>query len=90
MWKSILYFLLINLGCFALVVTIYGLGYEYDKANHLYPEDVWVSYDVSIAGIYGQRWVRFAEAAITIGILVDLVVGVIWYRKRRATFDSRG
>ena len=84
MWKSILYFLLINLGYFALVVTIYALGYEYDKANHLYPESVQVSYDVSLGGVIGQRWVRFAQTAIAIGIAIDLILGVLWYRKRIA------
>ena len=82
MWKSILYFVPINLGYFTLVIIIYALGYEYDKANQLYPESIQVSYDVSLGGVYGQRWVRFLQVAIPLGLLIDLVIGSIWYLKR--------
>ena len=80
----ILYFLLINLAYFALVVVIYAVGFEYDKAYKLYPEDVQLSYDLSIGGVYGQRWVRFFEVAIYVGVIVDLVLGFMWYRGRPA------
>ena len=84
MWKSILYFLLINLGYIALVITVYAIGYEYDHANQIYPESVQLSYDLYISGIYGQRWGRFAEIALSVIAVVDLVVVSIWYLKRPA------
>jgi len=39
---------------------------------------------VSLGGVIGQRWVRFAQTAIAIGIAIDLILGVLWYRKRIA------
>ena len=83
MWKPILYFLLINLVYFALVITIYAVGYEYDVKNELYPEYIRVSYDVDV-GAYGQRWVRFAQVALPLGVVMDLVIGLLWYLKRPA------
>ena len=82
MWKLILYFVLINLGYFALVVAIYAFGWEYDKANKLYPEVVQLSYDLSISGIYGQRWVRFLQGATAAGLVADVVIAFIWYLRR--------
>ena len=82
MRKLILYFVLINLGYFALVVSIYALGYEFDKAHQLYPESVQLSYDLSIGGVFGQRWVRFLQVAVALGLLIDVVIASIWYLKR--------
>ncbi len=65
----------------ALVVGIYAIGFEYDKANELYPESVRMSYDVSLGGIYGQRWVRFLDAMLIIGLIADIVIIFIWYRR---------
>lgn len=84
MWKMIFYFVLVNLGYFALVFTICTIGFEYDKANQLYPEVVQLSYDLSISGVYGQRWVRFWQVAVPSGLLTDLVIGSFWYLKRLA------
>ncbi len=81
MWKTISYFLFINLVLLALVVGIYAIGFEYDKANELYPESVQMSYDVSLGGIYGQRWVRFLDAMLIIGLIADIVIIFIWYRR---------
>ncbi|HUR99281.1 MAG TPA: hypothetical protein VMZ26_14540 [Pyrinomonadaceae bacterium] len=58
--KKAIVFLVANLLFAAVVITVYGVGYEYDKANKLYPESIQVSYDVSI-GVYGQRWERVAK-----------------------------
>ena len=82
MWKAILYFLLINLGYFALVTIIYAVGYEYDRAYRIYPEAVRLSYDLSISGVYGQRWVRFFQSAVVIGLFTDLVIATLYYWKR--------
>ncbi|MEP7037407.1 MAG: hypothetical protein ABI891_03605 [Acidobacteriota bacterium] len=82
MWKTILYFLLINFVVFILIIGIYAIGFEYDKANKLYPETIQLSYDSSISEVYGQRWVRFAQISIVIGLLTDVVLGFIIYRKK--------
>ena len=82
MWKAILYFLLINLGYFALVTMIYAVGYEYDRAYRIYPEALQVSYDVILDGVYGQRWVRFFQSALVVGVFANLVIATIYYWKR--------
>jgi len=89
MWKTILIFLLINLAFIALIVGIYAVGFEYDKANKLYPETVQVSYDVSISGVYGQRWIRLAKILISFGVIINFVVGFIWYRKIQSRRESK-
>ena len=80
----ILYLVLINLGCFIALVVITTIGHEYDKAYKLYPETVQLSYDLSISGIYGERWIRFFKAALLVGGILDLVLIFMWYRKRPA------
>jgi hypothetical protein len=84
MWKTILYFLLVNLAFIVLVIGIYAFGFEYDKAHKLYPETVRVSYDVSLEGIHGQRWVRFLQIMLTFGAIVDIVVIYIWFRRNQS------
>lgn len=88
-WKTILYFLLINLALFVLIVGIYAFGFEYDKANKLYPETVQTSYDTSISGVYGERWVRFAQVMLSLGVIIDFVVCFIWYRKNQRKEESK-
>jgi hypothetical protein len=83
MWKTILYFLFINLVFLALVVGIYAIGYEYDKANKLYPESVQLSYDLSLGGVYGQRWARFLDTMLILGLIADIVIIFIWYRRNQ-------
>ena len=89
MWKSILIFLLANLVFIVLVVALYAIGFEYDKANKLYPETVQLSYDVSISGVYGQRWVRLAQTLISFGVIIDFVMGFIWYRKIQSKGENK-
>lgn len=79
-WKTILYFLLINLTLLILVIGISAVGYEYDKAYQLYPESVELSYDLSLGGVYGQRWVRFFQTMLILGLIADIVIIFIWYR----------
>jgi hypothetical protein len=71
--------ILSNLLFVALAVAIYGIGYEYDKANKLYPESKDVSYDLSML-VYGERWVRFVEVMLGLGIGADAVLLMFWYR----------
>jgi len=82
MTRALLYLLLINIAYFSLVVAIYAFGFEYDKAYKLYPESIQLSYDMSIRG-YGQRWVRFLEYSIWFGVIADLVLCYIWYRRKQ-------
>lgn len=87
-WRTILYFLITNLIFVGLILGIYAVGFEYDKANKLCPETVQVSYDVSLSGIYGQRWVRFAQIMLSVGAIIDVVVCFIWYRKNQSKKES--
>jgi hypothetical protein len=89
MWKTILYFLIVNLVFLTLVVGIYAIGYEYDRANKLYPESVRVSYDVSLGGIHGQRWVRFLDAMLILGLTADIVIIFIWYIRYRMNHSQK-
>ncbi len=89
MWKTILYFLLINFIVFILIIGIYAIGLEYDRANKLYPESVQTSYDTSISGVYGQRWVRLTHISLIIGSLTDVVVGFIIYRKKHIRVEDK-
>lgn len=83
MTKTIRNFLLLNVAFVVLTVAVYAVGYEYDKANQLYPETLWVSYDFSIGNVYGQRWVRLAKTSILFVVIADIVTIFIWYRKRQ-------
>ena len=85
--KSLL-FLFANLFFAVIVVAVYALGYEHDRANKLYPELKQVSYDVSLE-VYGQRWERVAKILISLGIITDAAVLLAWYRKRESSNRSR-
>ena len=69
-----------------LVTTVYAIGYEYDKANKLYPE----MYYFSDAGIevYGQRWERIAEGLILFGMVVDTGLIANWYMGKQRRGQS--
>jgi hypothetical protein len=54
MKKKIVKLLLLNFFLFAIAVGIYAVGYEYDKANQLYPEMYNFASDASIM-TYGKR-----------------------------------
>jgi hypothetical protein len=45
-------FLTANLLFAVFVTAVYAVGYEYDKANKLYPESKRLSYDLSMQ-VYG-------------------------------------
>jgi hypothetical protein len=79
MLKKASHFILVNLLFVTLVVAIYAIGYEYDKANKLYPELKSLSYDLSML-VYGERWVRFAEVMLGLGTGADAVMLMFWYR----------
>jgi len=50
--KKALLFLTANLLFAVFVTAVYAVGYEYDKANKLYPESKRLSYDLSMQ-VYG-------------------------------------
>ena len=75
--------ILASLLFFALALGSISFGYEYDKANKLYPESVQMSYDLSLGNVYGQRWERLGTALFLFGVLLDAVAIVIWYRNRK-------
>jgi hypothetical protein len=82
--KKALLFLAANLFFAVIVIAVYGIGYEYDKANKLYPESKQLSYDVSMQ-VYGQRWERVAKTLIAIGIVADAALLLVWYRKQQSS-----
>ena len=82
MKKTLIKFFLINLIYFALLFIVVTVGFEYDKANKLYPETVWFGH-TGIGGVHGQRWVRLFNFLAPLGLLANLVVGFIWYRNRQ-------
>jgi cytochrome c biogenesis factor len=82
MLKKVLLFFFGNLFFAALVIVVYAVGFEYDRANKLSPEMKHVSYDVSMQ-VYGQRWERVAKTLIALGIVIDAAVLLSWYRKRQ-------
>jgi hypothetical protein len=82
MVKKVSLFILGNIIFVAVVVAIYGIGYEYDKAYLLYPEMKRMSYDLSMQ-VYGERWGRIAKFLLAFGVLSDVVILLSWYRKRQ-------
>jgi hypothetical protein len=86
--KNALLFLAANLFFAVIVIAVYGVGYEHDKANKLYPESKQLSYDVSMQ-VYGQRWERVAKTLIAIGIVADAALLLVWYRKRQSSNRTR-
>lgn len=82
MLKKIFLFVVANFLFVALVIAIYGIGYEYDKANKVYPESKSVSYDVSMQ-VYGERWVRFAKMMFIIGLLANGAILMNFLRNRQ-------
>jgi hypothetical protein len=82
--RNALLFLFANLLFTAGVITVYAVGYEYDKANKLHPESKLLSYDMS-KQVYGQRWERVAKTLIGLGIVIDAAVILAWYRKRQSS-----
>ncbi|HXG84411.1 MAG TPA: hypothetical protein VNI84_10320 [Pyrinomonadaceae bacterium] len=83
MKKLIRNLIFVSLLFFALALGSISFGYEYDKANKLYPETKWVSYDLAIGNVYGERTQRLAKASFSFGILLDAIAIVIWYRDRK-------
>jgi hypothetical protein len=79
MLRKVVHFIVANLLFISLVIAIYAIGYEYDKANKLYPESKNLSYDLSILA-YGERWIRFVEIMLVLGIVTDAVILMFWYR----------
>ncbi len=82
-----------NLAFLIAVVSIYAIGYEYDREHRLYPESIQISYDMSIGGVYGQRWERTAKFLLIVGGLSNAVILLSWYRnlqsEREAGFGLR-
>ena len=89
MWRTVFYFLLINFVVFILIIGIYAIGFEYDRGNKICPEIVVASSDTFIGNVYGQRWVRFAQISIVIGLLTDFVFGFIFYRKKHIKVEDK-
>ena len=86
MFKKALLFLTANVLFIALVIAVWQVGYEYDKANKLYPEMKELSYDLFMQ-VYGQRWERVAKGMLALGLVIDAAVLLVWYRKRQS-FDK--
>jgi hypothetical protein len=86
--KKALLFLTANLLFAVFVTAVYAVGYEYDKANKLYPESKQLSYDLSMQ-VYGQRWERVAKTLIAVGIVIDATLLLVWYRKRQSNNRTR-
>ena len=84
--KKAVIFVLVNFLFAALVISIYAIGYEYDKANKLFSENKQLSYDLSMT-VYGQRWVRFAESMLGLGFLADCVILMMWYRNKQKSVE---
>ena len=87
MKKKIVKLLLLNSLLFATAVGIYAVGFEYDKANQLYPEMYNFASDASIV-TYGKRWERIAIAMISFGLMFDVVAIMIWYRKKQIEVNN--
>jgi hypothetical protein len=83
MLKTFFYLLTLNVIYFGFVAAITDFGFEYHKAHKLYPETLRISYDATIGGVYGQRWIRFFEYAVWFGVIADLVLCYIWYRRKQ-------
>ena len=81
MRKTIRNLFLAGLLFFVLAFASFSVGVKYDEKNKLYPETNWVSYDLAIGIIYGKRWERIGNALFLFGALLNIVAGVIWYRK---------
>lgn len=82
MIKKVLLFLVLNIVFGAAVVSVYAIGYEYDKAHRLYPESKLLSYDLSMQ-VYGERWARIAKVLLGLGLLADAVLILTWHRKHQ-------
>lgn len=83
MVERVLILIVANIVFLACVVAIYAIGYEYDRANKLYPESIRISYDMSIGGVYGQRWLRTAKFLLIVGGLADATILLSWFRNRQ-------
>ena len=71
-----------NLIAIVLTIAIYAIGFTYDKAHQIYPESVRVSYDVSLGGVYGERWYRLMLGLLcTLGV-ADAVIVMIFLLRR--------
>lgn len=79
MIKKVLLLLLSNLVFIAIVVTVYAIGYEYDRAYRLFPEYQQMSYDWGMY-VYGKRWERVATAMLIVGALTNAAILLRWYR----------
>lgn len=75
--------LIFNIVFIIWAVTIFAIGFEYDKANQLYPETVQVSYDLSMGGVFGPRWIRFLKISTLFLVIFDIVIGFILYRRNQ-------
>ncbi len=75
-------FIVLNLVIIILAISVYAIGYEYDKAYQLHPETYFFLYDAAITA-YGKRWERIAKAIIFLLLIFDLVIGFIWYRNEK-------
>ena len=85
--KKILLLIFANTVFAIAVITIYAVGYDYDKAYRLYPELKWLSYDLGVH-VYGQRWERIAKALIALGVVANVVILLTWYRKEQNKQES--
>ena len=80
--------LAVNIFLLIFALTVYAVGYEYDRTNALYPELVFLSYDLAIE-TYGERWSRAARFVLLTILIFDFTAVLIWYRSRRGKQAAR-
>ena len=64
---------------FTCAVVIYAVGYEYDKANKIYPEIYYFS-DAGIM-VYGKRWERISKIIASSAVIIDVVAIMVLCRQ---------
>ena len=82
MQKKIIKLILLNIFLFTCAVVIYAVGYEYDKANKIYPEMYFFASDASIM-VYGKRWERISKIIASITVIIDSVAIITLYMQNQ-------
>lgn len=82
MRKPVILLFFFGLTLLASSIVSLTLGPIYDAKYKLYPETIYLSYDLSISGQYGQRWVRLGYLLFAGGMLSMVVTAFIWIRER--------
>lgn len=78
--RKFLLLIFANLLFLGLVICIYALGYEYDRASGLKQR---VDFGDVTFYAYGERWRDISFVLIGVGALIDLVLVAMWFIKRK-------